>query len=226
VFTLTNEFIDACKTPSGSWNRRQFDVIGVDWPPRHGWKSTVIGNQITDDQKAEFKALSITGNIKIKKKKNKITDSVQTIVTKRYEIQPGLTIAWTDGACDPNPDGDGGYGVVFERDGKTIAELSGGEGNTTNNRMEMLAVIEAIRATSGDVLIRTDSQLVLLCATGRWKRKANLDLWTIYDGVSAGRNVLFEWWRGHIGTKGNERADELAEKGRLEFMQSTDVSAS
>lgn len=84
--------------------------------------------------------------------------------------------------------------------------------------MEMLAVIEAIRRTTGDIIIRTDSQLVLLCATGRWKRKANLDLWAVYDKVSAGRNIMFEWWRGHIGTPGNERADELAEIGRTEHM--------
>ena len=147
-------------------------------------------------------------------------ESVQTIVTKRHEIKSGTTVAWTDGACEPNPDGDGGWGVVLECDGQMVEEIWGGEGNTTNNRMEMMAVIEAIRGTVGDVLIRTDSQLVLLCAIGRWKRKANLDLWAIYDSVSAGRNIMFEWWRGHIGTPGNERADELAGIGRLENMDS------
>lgn len=158
-----------------------------------------------------------------KKSKFKSYASVQTFVTKRHVVEPGLTIAWTDGACEPNPNGFGGWGVVIESDGVTVAELRGGEGMTTNNRMEMMAVIEAISRTTSDILIRTDSQLVLLCATGRWKRKANLDLWALYDNVSTGRNVMFEWWRGHIGTDGNERADELAGMGRLEFMQADDA---
>lgn len=139
--------------------------------------------------------------------------SVQTLVTRRYDTT-GKLVAWTDGACEPNP-GRGGWGVRIERDGKMVEEIYGGDPDTTNNRMEMQAVIEAVRRTKMPIIIRTDSQLVLLCAVGRWKRKKNVDLWAEYDKVAAGRDVKFEWWRGHVGTPGNERADALAELGRF-----------
>lgn len=141
----------------------------------------------------------------------KNTDSVQKLVSKRHN-DLGVQVAWTDGACEPNP-GPGGWGVLLERDGQIIAEHCGGERETTNNRMEMMAVIEAIKRTTGTLIVRTDSQLVLLCAVGRWKRKTNLDLWREYDSAAAGRDIKFEWWRGHSGTPGNEQADRLADKG-------------
>jgi ribonuclease HI len=142
--------------------------------------------------------------------------SVQQLVTRRYETE-GVVVAWTDGACEPNP-GAGGWGVLVEKDGAKLAEHMGGERSTTNNRMEMTAVLKALENTTGDIIIRTDSQLVLLCAVGRWKRKSNLDLWSEYARLSDGRNVMFEWWRGHIGTPGNEAADRLAEIGRLKVV--------
>ncbi len=146
--------------------------------------------------------LNNNGKEEMKKSKGSFNlyKSVQTYVTKRHETE-GRLIAWTDGSCEPNPDGYGGWGVVIEKEGETIAEYRGGEGETTNNRMEMLAAIMAIKNTTGPVIVRTDSQLVLLCATGRWNRKANLDLWKMLDEVSAGREVMYEWWRGHIGTE-------------------------
>lgn len=141
-------------------------------------------------------------------------EDVQTIVTRRHDTD-GFAIAWTDGACEPNP-GPGGWGYLLEVDGETVAEKFGGEPETTNNRMELLAIIQAIADGPENIIIRTDSQLCLLCAIGRWKRKTNLDLWQALDAVCRPRTVVFEWWRGHCGTPGNERADELAGMGRWE----------
>lgn len=139
----------------------------------------------------------------------------QTIISWRHDI-PGAVIAWTDGSCDPNP-GPGGWGYRIEdANGETYDECGGLTG-TTNNRMELTAIIEAVRACElqSTVVVRTDSQLCVLCAVGRLKRKANTDLWTELEVQCRDRTVLFEWWRGHCGTPGNEAADELAHRGRL-----------
>jgi ribonuclease HI len=141
-------------------------------------------------------------------------ESVQTIVTRRHQIEKA-SVAWTDGACEPNP-GAGGWGVLIE--GEEPIEAFGGEPDTTNNRMELRAIIEAVQHSKRlkPLIVCTDSQLCLLCAVGRWKRKTNHDLWLALDRAVYGLGALvaFEWWRGHCGTPGNERADELAAMGR------------
>jgi ribonuclease HI len=138
----------------------------------------------------------------------------QTFVTRRHDIE-GAAIAWTDGSCFPNP-GPGGWGVFIEVEGGSSIECFGGEADTTNNRMEMLAIVKAVEVAPRDVplIVRTDSQLCVLCAVGRWKRKTNVDLWVKLADLCDGRTVIFEWWRGHCGTPGNERADALAGMGR------------
>ena len=143
-------------------------------------------------------------------------ESVQTIVTKRHQAED-FSIAWTDGSCDPNP-GFGGWGYRIER-GETSVEGLGGEQNTTNNRMELRAILEALRASDGPIVVRTDSQLCVLCAVGRWKRKNNIDQWRELAELCTQREVLFEWWRGHCGEPGNERADALAGIGRANALQ-------
>ncbi|MDO8597828.1 MAG: ribonuclease H, partial [Sulfuricaulis sp.] len=121
-------------------------------------------------------------------------------------------MAYTDGACWPNP-GRGGWGVVLigEVTGERFAEFSGFDpGPTTSNRMELMAVIEALRAIKGPARIYTDSELTRNCALRHWKRKANRDLWELYDLTAAGRRVEVIWVKGHAGDRWNERADELA----------------
>lgn len=148
-------------------------------------------------------------------------ENAQTIVTKRHP-EAGCLIAWTDGACEPNP-GFGGWGYRLEFDGNVLFEDSGGEAGTTNNRMELSAIVEAVAySDTRPIIIRTDSQLCVLCAVGRWKRKTNLDLWRALAAHCSRREVIFEWWRGHCGTPGNERADELAQIGRLSAMPTAD----
>lgn len=149
-------------------------------------------------------------------------ENAQTIVTRRHEIS-GAAILWTDGACEPNP-GIGGWGYRFERQGHEPEEGFGGDAATTNNRMELLAIIEGVKAAPAGVplIVRTDSRLCVLCAVGRWARKVNLDLWRKLADAVEGRTVVFEWWRGHCGTPGNERADELAAMGRQTVIESSD----
>ena len=135
-------------------------------------------------------------------------------------------IIYTDGACSGNP-GPGGWGVLM-RAGGHKKELCGGELDTTNNRMEMMAVIEALTALKkrSDVKIYTDSKYVLQGITewmDGWKAKnwktaskkpvKNKDLWQRIDELVQAHNVEMIWVKGHAGDPGNERADELARQG-------------
>jgi len=118
----------------------------------------------------------------------------------------------TDGACKGNP-GPGGWGAVIEQNGGQV-KLSGSEPQTTNNRMEMTAVIKGLEAVdaSAKVLISSDSTYVINTMTKGWKRKANHDLWEQLDRLAGSRNVSWRWVRGHNGDRGNELADALATK--------------
>lgn len=118
---------------------------------------------------------------------------------------------YTDGAASGNP-GPGGFGVVLKC-GNLTKELSGGFALTTNNRMELLAVIaglEAIKWKGAEVTVYSDSTYVVNTVNKGWKRKKNLDLWTRFDGIAAGFRLTFVWIKGHAGHPENERCDRLA----------------
>ncbi|MFT7144954.1 MAG: ribonuclease HI [Alphaproteobacteria bacterium] len=139
--------------------------------------------------------------------------------------------AYTDGACSGNP-GPGGWGVFLSYNGKE-KELYGSELSTTNNRMELTAIIESLKALkrSVPITIYTDSKYALEGATKwmpGWKAKGwtkkgglkNVDLWQELDKVLNDHDVSWQWVKGHSGNAGNERADALAVKGS-ELAQST-----
>jgi ribonuclease HI len=122
--------------------------------------------------------------------------------------QPVLVYA--DGSCEGNP-GPGGWGVVIVTpEGKR--RLSGGDSQTTNNRMEIMAAIEALRAIDPGVpvILRSDSQYLVKTMNEGWRRTKNQDLWKQLDAEVARHNVRFEWVRGHAGDALNEEADDLA----------------
>lgn len=134
--------------------------------------------------------------------------------------------AYTDGACRGNP-GPGGWGVVLLADG-SVKELSGGELGTTNNRMELTAAIRALEALKRPcrVDIYTDSTYVRSGITEwlpGWRRRGwrtaarkpvkNQDLWQALAALTDKHDVHWHWVRGHSGNAGNERADELANRG-------------
>ena len=127
-------------------------------------------------------------------------------------MQNSDIVIHTDGACKGNP-GRGGWGAVIEQNGNQI-KLSGGSPQTTNNRMEMTAVIKGLEAVdpSARVLISSDSTYVVNTMTKGWKRKANHDLWEQLDALVKNRAISWQWVRGHSGDRGNELADSLATK--------------
>ncbi len=137
--------------------------------------------------------------------------------------KPGIVEIYTDGACSGNP-GPGGWGAILRYNGHE-KELSGGAAETTNNRMEMMAVIEALRALKkrSRVELYTDSQYVKQGIEDwlkGWKAKGwktsnkkpvkNQDLWIEIDQLVLQHDISFHWVRGHDGHPENERADALA----------------
>lgn len=132
-----------------------------------------------------------------------------------------MNIIYTDGSCIKNPNGPGGYAyIVIDTDGNEW-HFSDGNASTTNNRMELTAVIESLKHINVNekCKIYSDSQLTINCASGKWKRKANLDLWSEYDKVSKDKIIEFEWVKAHNGNKYNEMVDKmaLAESKKLNF---------
>lgn len=135
-------------------------------------------------------------------------------------------LVYADGACSGNP-GPGGWGVVVYANDKVL-EQNGGELETTNNRMELMACIEALKLIPEDfsITLRTDSRYVkdgiMLWVSGwkknGWKTAAktpvkNQDLWEALDALSQNRPIQWEWVVAHNGEVGNERADMLAKQG-------------
>ena len=117
---------------------------------------------------------------------------------------------YTDGHCSGNP-GPGGWGFVAVRDGQVIHETSETEADTTNNRMEMLAVIRALEWLKGrNARISSDSLLTVNIFNRAWRGKANLDLVRTGRALLANSDCQLEWIKGHNGHRWNDRADALA----------------
>ena len=138
---------------------------------------------------------------------------------------------YTDGACRGNP-GPGGWGVLL-RYGETEKEMYGGEAETTNNRMELMAAIQALENLTREckVILTTDSEYVRKGITewmANWKKRGwktaskqpvkNKDLWQRLDKAATQHQVEWHWVRGHTGHPENERADQLANKGIDELL--------
>lgn len=127
-----------------------------------------------------------------------------------------MAIIYTDGSCMPNP-GVGGWAcVIIDNDEEW--RISGGDVHSTNNRMELTAVIESLKFCNNSICtLYTDSLYVMNCAIGKWSRKKNKDLWDIYSMVSTGKTISWNWVKGHSGDKYNEIVDQLSKKEAIEI---------
>ena len=147
----------------------------------------------------------------------------------------GRVEAYTDGACSGNP-GPGGWGVLL-RYGKHEKELSGGEELTTNNRMELMAALQALESLKRPCVVHlyTDSQYLRGGVTQwihNWKRNGwktsdrkpvkNADLWQALDAAVKRHRIEWHWVKGHAGHPENERADALARAGMAPFKPASD----
>lgn len=214
--TITEEFLTAGKSDRGSWSKAQLEVLGVNYPLRSGWKETIIGREIDRQVAAKFIALK---NKHLKKssppqdreKVLKLEEIPLSIFPKSTDSPRKEVIIYTDGACSGNP-GAGGWGAILKY-GEHCKELSGSASEqTTSNRMEMTAVIEALKALKYPCLVRlhTDSQLIVNTMTLKWKRNANRDLWSEIDRLSQIHQIEWIWVKGHASDPLNNRVDRLA----------------
>jgi len=137
-----------------------------------------------------------------------------------------MITVYTDGACSGNP-GKGGWGVVILENNKDEIFLNGGDNNTTNNRMELTAAIEALKHYQNreDITLITDSKYVkdgIQSWIQNWKKNGwktaakkpvkNKELWVELDDLITKHNINWEWVKGHAGNKHNEKADYLARR--------------
>jgi ribonuclease HI len=151
---------------------------------------------------------------------------------KPATLESNLVVIYADGACKGNP-GPGGWGAWL-RSGDHERELWGGEKLTTNNRMELTAVIEALSALKKPSHVRlvTDSQYVRQGITTwihGWKKRGwktadnkpvkNIDLWQKLEAAATQHQMTWEWVKGHAGDPGNERADALANRGAEDVLR-------
>ena len=216
--------LEASATPKGGYTAKQIHAWGLRYPPKTGWVKRLLrdGVPASCPYPAGFDPASVPVE---PVRGNPLLSMGPT--PPAVEIPAGSIEIYTDGSCDPNP-GPGGWAFVVYRGEEEIHQAHGGEVASTNNRMELLGVIQALRwlDPSRPAIVWSDSQYVVRgCTEWRhgWRKKnwtrgksalANADLWQLLDGLLDSRIVDIRWTRGHVGTIGNERADELAEMGR------------
>jgi ribonuclease HI len=235
----------------GGFNRKQLRMFGIHWPPMKGWFKRAVNGFITEEQYAEFLRLSNRGysksfiehavdafksgdfsglGIPIPEIKSFIQNDSTVLnekiaVTAASSLEGKDIIIYTDGACLPNPGGKGGWAFIATWADRRLSR-AGFYPNTTNNRMELMAAIEAIKAvrekvdeSRNKIGIYTDSQYIILCVQnyGAWKARKkksipNEDLIQQLVMLSERLSVDFQWVRGHNGNEFNEECDFLANR--------------
>lgn len=230
---ITEAEMEAARTPKGGWNAAQLRAWGISWPPPAGWRKQLLRSGVPA-------ACPYPGGFEPATTAAPLPSNPLTAFGAKpaaLALPPDTIEIFTDGSCDPNP-GPGGWGFAVYRGKKELHAAHGGDQPTTNNRMELSAIIAALRwlDSARPAIVWSDSQYVVRgCTEWRhgWRRRnwtrgrealANADLWQALDALLDSRMVDIRWTRGHAGTAGNERADELADLGRAEALRQTSRS--
>ena len=146
---------------------------------------------------------------------------IREFILKKYYGLPYDYIIYTDGGCMKNPGGAGGIGVAIfnmKEDGNRVQIIKRGYRSTTNNRMEMMAVLYGLQKIPKEarILVISDSQYVIQSITLNYRKKANVDLWEpLLREIERIHSVEFKWTKGHNNDLGNELCDSLASEAML-----------
>lgn len=144
---------------------------------------------------------------------------------KKKDIIPDY-IAYTDGSCNNmSPYGEGGSAYVILQNDKEICHRAKGFLNTTNNRMEMLAIISAVNfiPEGSSILVRTDSMISINAFENQSQKAANRDLIDLFIKVSKDRTMSFEWVKGHSGNQWNEICDAMANEKMIQIREENNI---
>ncbi|WP_152045301.1 ribonuclease H family protein [Aureimonas psammosilenae] len=216
--------IEAAKTLDGDFTRERLRAWGLSWPPKAGWRQRLVqtGVPFACPRPEGFDALEREAGFPA-------TSPLLAPAGPGASVLPDDALQiFTDGSCTPgfSP---GGWSFTVYREGREIHASLGGEAATTNNRMELTALLGALSwlGEKEPARIWTDSHYVYRGFLERregWRRQswtrgpeggtANADLWRQFDALLPSRIVEIHWTKGHAGTPGNERADALAVLGR------------
>lgn len=225
-YRLTDEAITFGRSEKGGFNSSQLRLFDICWPPVSGWKKRLRGYLVTEDTYRRFLELS-----KRRFSKTYIDKAVEALKFGNFStvetpgiktIQKDITI-YTDGSCLFNPGGRGGWAFIAQWEGKQLL-CAGFSPETTNNRMELTACIEGLKEVKNKVSkckdrikVYTDSQYVIFCIKGyrRWLLKGkkdikNPDLVEALVTLSESLSAEWQWVKGHMGNKFNEKCDKLA----------------
>jgi ribonuclease HI len=207
--------IAAAKTRAG-WTRAQLAAWGVPWPPPRGWRGALIREHHEGVTREPLDVPSSARERTVSQQAKRRAPRVSA----EPPIPVDATEVYTDGACAGNP-GPGGWAWAVA-DGR---QAVGSDPDTTNQRMEVTAALEAVRALDGDLVVRSDSRYLVNCFTANWwqgwldrgwittakKPVANRDLWEpLIELVRDRGDVHFRWIKGHSGNPMNELVDRLA----------------
>ncbi|GGE21447.1 hypothetical protein GCM10011390_45970 [Aureimonas endophytica] len=218
---ITEAEIEAGKSPTGGFSYARLRSWGVRCPPRAGWRRKLVRAGVPAACPYPEGFVPAASDFAVP-----MNPLLGAPPAAPAAPPPDALQIFTDGSCEAMA---GGWGLAVYREGAELHAACGGEAATTNNRMELRAVIEALRWLEPDrpALLWTDSQYVARGAEewrrgwrkARWTREgrgalAHADLWEELGALLATRPVEIGWTRGHADTPGNERADALAALGR------------
>jgi ribonuclease HI len=246
---ITDAEIEASHSPRGGLTAKQLKLWGVSWPPPKGWRRKILRNGVpascpmpagfdpvaarAEPPQAPRGMVSEVCHAARQTTTATVADGLKYASrTLEAEAPADAIEIFTDGGCDPNP-GAGGWGFAVFRGAEELHSACGGGFATTNNRMEITALIQALRwlDPKRPAIVWSDSRYVVDGSRSwrhGWKAKGwkrgkqgellNSDLWIELDALLDARLVDVRWLRSHVGTVGNERADELATLGRQELL--------
>jgi ribonuclease HI len=238
---VTHAFIEAGASDRGGWTRDQLELLGVEWPPPHGWRRRVAGKPIDQGVADRFLALRGLGRRRERKPRTKRSERLSLQPQTPEKPTPDLKAnIYTDGCCiHGRPVSRGGYAALVVKGGVVVNTLTQGFRDTTNNRMEIMAALVALQSLDEphDITLFSDSEYLVNSIMRGWAkswrhkgwwekpglRRKNYDLFSLLLDECERHRVVMKWVRGHSGHAENEMCDQMAGQAANGGNLATDV---